>query len=233
MKKRARLVAVLFMTAGTAAASVSITRSLARTEGEVTTHQVSFSYDFPGHEQVAITGIGVVGGRGKVRNYLTTAAKLEFRDAVTGKDLGQKEITDTIVAMGNDGADLPRENDFPSAYRTGLVSGDLFATRVLDVIQRYFPSGFSAVQAGDVHQYTSMYRSLNVPKATVRAEVAVLVTQPHAEGGGRRFRVRHVVRDRPRLSKKWRYGDDREPETLATSQQFVDQVVSDLQKATQ
>lgn len=232
MKRRVRLFAVLFMVGGTAAASVSITRSVARMHDDTAMHQVTFSYDFPGRDSVVITGIGVVAGKGEVRNYLTRAAAVDFRDAVTGEKLEQKEIVDTVVTMGGGGADLPSENDFPSAYRTGLVANEVFATRVVEVIQRFFPSGFTAAEVDDVHHYTSAYRSLDVKKAPVRAEVAVLVTQPYAEGAARRFRVQYIVRDRPRLSTKWRYGDERAPETLAASQAFVDQIVSDLQKAT-
>jgi len=222
---------LLVFAVATSAGEVKITKTVLRDSGDGIARQVTFSYAFPERQEIAITGIGTVRATGTVRNYVTTASLLEFRDVVTGELLARREIDDASVAMGGSESDLPKEKDFPEAYRSGLIPGGAFASQVLDVIQRYFPAGFTATQSQNIHQYTSMYRSLQVANQQVKAEVAVLVAQPFQEGDRTRFRLRHIARDRPRLSRQWRYGEDRAEETKKATDEFVNRLVSDLQRA--
>jgi hypothetical protein len=193
-------------------------------------YEVTFKYDFPDNQEVAIPGIGVVKGSGQINKYLTTSKELEFRDPTKRVLLMKKLVgVNFTTTKSGDQSQPPNENEFPQSFRTGKIGSNPFATRVLAVIQQFFPGGFSSFESGQIAHYTSTYQILPIVSVTNRAEVAVHVTQPHNEAGTDRFRLRYIVRDRPRLSNTWRYGDDRSQEAVDAGTKFVNVVVGALE----
>jgi len=211
--------------------TVTLKRVVDRGTAAAPLHQISFSWDFPDRQEVEIAGLGVVGGRGMIESYFTPAKSLEFRDAVSRKVLLRRKINASGVAMGGGNEpDLPRESEFPQPYRTGKVTSPTFADQIIAVIQRYYPAGFVSNTSSGVIQYTTTYRSLNLNAMQFHAEVAILIEQPYHESSGNSFRVRFIIRDRPRLSSDWRYRDDRSSQAILAGQAFVDTVVQELQR---
>lgn len=79
---------------------------------------VAYEYDFPGRAAVRIAGLGTVPPKGSFR-HLSNRADIEFSDAGTGAVLVKKPLAPTaVVAAKPPLNELPREEQFPAAFRT-------------------------------------------------------------------------------------------------------------------
>ena len=191
-------------------------------------YEVTFSYDFPGISEVVIEGLGTVRGTGEVKRMLTPQQSLRFRTRDSGALLATKTIDINAIAMGVGTVEMPGEQDYPDVHRSGALRDQAAASFLLDVVQKYFPSGFRPTQRGEVIQYNTTYRGLSLKSSQNRAEVAVVISQPHDEQGVKRFHLRYLVRDKPRLSDTWRYGDDRSSESIREGEIFIGRLIDEL-----
>jgi len=190
---------------------------------------VTYSYEFKGRTSVYVNALGTVPAKGKF-SYMSFEPSLEFRESASGPIIVNLPLEETIIGMGSDSTDLPKESEFPQAFRsdrwTPLAT---FPEAAVKVIQKYFPSGYAARQNGPVNYYITTYRNLPVQNRQLRSQVAVIVSQPYdTSGNSFRYRVQFIARDRPRLSNDWRYGDDRDQETITTAETFINQLVTEL-----
>ncbi|HWW76085.1 MAG TPA: hypothetical protein VNZ44_11835 [Pyrinomonadaceae bacterium] len=197
-------------------------------EGKVV-YDVAYAYEFKGRGAVYVKGLGTVPAKGKF-SYLTSDQQLEFKESAEGLTLATVRLEETVRTMGGDSTDIPKESDFPQAFRSSTWSPPAtFAESAVKILQKYFPSGYSPRQAGQLNFYVTTYRSLQVPSLNLRSQIAVIVSQPYDAVTDRfTYRVQFVARDRPKLSDTWRYGDDRDQQTITAAQQFVDKLIQEL-----
>jgi len=224
--------ALLFTAAVTAAAeepkvSIESAFALPSTNG---LRLVSFSYAFPNRTAVLLTDFGVVAANGSMKNYLTRANVIEFRDPGSNELLLRKPIDTTGQIMGGRNSP-PDEGDFPTVARSAAIPAPPpFADRVASAAQRFFPDGFASWQSDGVYRYATTYRGIVTRKPGKRAEIAVLITQPHEPGGKPTFRVRWLLRERGRLSGDWTYTPDVSSETSDAAKAFLDALMGQLQR---
>jgi hypothetical protein len=191
--------------------------------------QVSYDYDFRGRRTVYIKNLGVMPASGQL-SYLTTDPILDFKESADGVSLATVSVEETNISMAADSTELPREADFSK----GLVDGptmplENIASAIVEVVQRHFPSGYRPNQVGDVLHYVTTYRTLPIRNSNLRSQIAVDVSQPYLTVGDRaRLRVQVAIRDRPRLSDTWRYGDNRNQSTIEAGNALVAQIVEQL-----
>jgi hypothetical protein len=218
--------------------SVKVTKVIERTTPENrVVYQISYDYEFKGRTTVYVKGIGVVPAKGQF-SYMTSEAQLEFRESMTGPVITTVQLEETIRTQGSDSTEFPEESKFPNFFRSGTwTQPATFPIATVKVIQKYFPSGYTARQTGQVNSFITTYRNLQVPNpnndvniTNLRSQIALVVSQPYdPSGNGFTYRIQFVARDRPRLSTTWRYGDERNGATITAAQVFVDAVIAELE----
>jgi hypothetical protein len=192
-------------------------------------YAIRYTYEFKGRNAVYVNGIGTVPAKGKF-SYLTSVQHLEFRESATGTAIVTVPLEETTITMGSDSTDLPKEGDFPQAFRSdNWTPSATFPEAALKVIQKYFPSGYAAHQNGQTNYYVTTYRNLQVTNRQLRSQIAVAISQPYDISGDKfAYHIQFIARDHPRLSNDWRYGDDRDQETLTAAEGFINQLISEL-----
>lgn len=200
------------------------------TPGRTPTYEVRYHYDFGDRSNVYISGLGVVPAQGEFR-YTGAKPELEFRTSLTGPVLAYLSLTPTAVRTGP--ADTPQIADFPVSVRSAEWSEAVpFPTVASDVLQKYFPLGYSAQQVASVNYYVTTFRDLPVPDPQLRSQIALALSQPYASSGKQfEYHVQFIARDRPRLSTTNRYGEDRSALTLTAAEQLLNQFIDDMKKA--
>lgn len=192
--------------------------------------RVTYQYDFPGRDTVFIDGVGTMPARGEL-TYLLSGQSVRFLDAFGGRVLHTAPLDDPIRLMGGGtgtGADLPRETDFPEAYRQGRWAGTRpFADVVITVLDKYFPRGYRAYRRADRQNFLTMFATLPPVSDRVSAAVAVLVSAPaEANPNDVVFTMQFYGRER-RSRTDWR--EDLGADTEAVVQKFVGEVLAAIQ----
>jgi hypothetical protein len=192
-------------------------------------YKVTYSYEFTGRPSIYISGIGVSEPKGLL-SYIVFEPVIEFRDSSEGPVLARLLLKETGRAMGEDSTDLPKESDFLENARSGIWKGPgVFSSVAIDVIQKYFPLGYAARNKNAMDYYITTYRGLEVSDAQVHSQIALIVSHPYDKTNKDfSFHVQFVARDKPRMSSTYRYGDDRNHETLEAAAAFVNQVIEEL-----
>lgn len=190
-------------------------------------YRVSYEYDFPLRDSVYIDGVGTVSAQGQL-NYLNSGESIRILDKFGGQTLHTVTIEDPIRLMGGDSADLPRESDFPEAYRQGRWSGTRpFADVTLAVLDRFFPNGYRAYRRTDRQHFLTMFATLPPVSERVRAQVAVLVSLPvDANPRDLAFTLQFSARER-RSHSEWRR--ELADNTQGAVHAFVTQVLTALE----
>lgn len=194
-----------------------------------TAYEVSYSYEFTRRSSVYITGIGLSEPKGSL-NYIIFEPVIEFRESPDGAILAKLLLKETGRAMGDDSTDLPKESEFSANVRSGTWKGPgIFSSAAINVIQKYFPLGYSPRNKNATEYYITTYRGLDVPDVQLRSQIALNVSHPYDKTNKEfSYHVQFVARDKPRMSSTYRYGDDRSQETLDAAATFVNQVMSEL-----
>jgi hypothetical protein len=192
-------------------------------------YDVTYSYQFSGRNRIYIKGIGDSPAKGTF-SYMAFSPQLEFRDSADGPVLAKLDLKETARAMGEDSTELPQEGDYPDTLRSATWSGpSAFSSVAINVIQKYFPLGYAVRNKNSVDYYVTTFRGLQIADASVRSQIALIVSQPYDKTTGQfSYHVQFVARDKPRLSSTYRYGDDRSQQTLHAAAGFVDQVMAEI-----
>jgi hypothetical protein len=191
-------------------------------------YRVTYQYEFPERDTVFIDGIGTMPAHGEL-TYLLSAKSVRFLDAFGGRLLHTEPLEDPVRLMGGDTADLPREADFPEAYRQGRWAGTrLFADVVISVLDQYFPRGYRAYRRSDRQNFLTMFATLPPVSDRVTAAVAVLVSAPaDANPNDVVFTLQFQGRER-RSHTEWR--NELGGDTEAAVQKFIREVLAALQR---
>ena len=192
-------------------------------------YRVTYEYDFPARHRVFIDGVGAMPARGRL-TYLSSGDTIRFLDTFGGQTLHTARIEDPVRFMGGNASDLPRESDFPEAYRQGRWVGKRsFAEAALSVLDRYFPSGYRAYRRADRQHFLTMFATLPPVSKRVTARVAVLLSSPaDANPNDVAFTMQFSAQER-RSHSEWR--SDLADDTEAAVQKFVSEVLVTLQSA--
>jgi hypothetical protein len=193
-------------------------------------YEVTYRYEFAGLESIFINGLGVVSAKKDSVSYLTSDNKLEFRESATGAVIITVPLRVTAATQSGGGPEVPQVSDFSTAVRTGTWGrhGN-FSDYALRVIEKYFPSGFTPLQRGPLSFYITTYRTLKVPGGMIRAEIAVMLSQPHDESRDKlSYHIQYVIRDKPRLSTEWSYGQGVTEKTKEQAAEFINDLVNEL-----
>jgi hypothetical protein len=156
-------------------------------------------------------------------------------DAPTGQIVATISLTPTVTSMGgSDSTDTPKLSDFPTVARKEYWKPSrTFPLVASDVIQKYFPAGYETQPIGVTNFYITPYRTLTQPDPQLRAEIALMLSQPYSvQGDQLEYHVQFIARDRPRLSATMRYGNDRSHLTVDAAVRFVGQFISELKAET-
>lgn len=198
-------------------------------QGQEPPYAVSFSYRFAGKGPVFIKGVGKVPAEGTL-TYVTPYKSIEVMAADKSTVLAILPLSETAISQGYEVDDYPAKNDVPSTYQIGTWSGaGSFPLAVLEVASKYFLFGAIAQQEGGINRYKTQYRTLDISDPQTRAQIALIVTQPYDEKGGRFvYHLTSVVRDRPRMSNTYRYGNEVDSGTQSAAQKFIDSFMADL-----
>lgn len=242
--RRARwLVGGLVMAAIACLEPGSLARA-AETEGEVkmgtavevpsdvdVLYKVTYEYSFSGRESVFIDGVGTLPARGRL-TYLNSGGSIRFLDKFNGQILRTVTIKDPVRFMGGNAADLPRESEFPEAYRQGRWTGKQpFAIVALAVLDRFFPNGYRAYRRGERQHFLTMFATLPPVSERIQAQVAVLVSSPvDADPHDLVFTVQFSARER-RSRSEWRR--ELNDSTQTAVQVFVGEVLAALERGAQ
>jgi hypothetical protein len=200
------------------------------TSGGKVIREVSVSYDFKDASNVRFVGLGLVPAKNSY-TYLTSSSEIKF----LSKDLNQVIYTAPLVItaepMGAEAVDLPKESDFPPQFRSKYYTPDtLFTEVMLNVVQKYFPSGFLPYQTGPINSCITTYRNLPVPDPNLRGQLALKISQPYDVRSHKlTYRIQFIERDRPRLSDTWRYGTRVSKTTSDASALFIETFLKELQ----
>ena len=189
---------------------VTVTQAepLATKDGTRTGFLVSYRYDFKNRQSVELEGIGEVPAKGEFSHILFDP-KLIFKPYQGGRPV-TVEIKATRMPEGGAGlVEMPREGDFGSAaleeVRTATAN---FFESVSRLFNREFIAGYRANQVSGTNQYLTTYRPVQGVLENLRAEIAVMVS--HATAAATPpvpFRLQYIVRQKPKRSEKWDYGD--------------------------
>lgn len=194
-------------------------------------YQLNFTYDIPDNNAFQIEGLGLVSGKGTIAGYISKSPELKLIHVTSRQEYMSKFTALALSSVAATTATtFPDESDFPPAYRSGQIKrGDAFVSHLIQVIQEHFSNSFSTIGDGAVLQYRTPYATLpSLPN--MKAEVAVLISQPHLEGGTDRFRVRYILRDKPRLSTTWHYGNELNAVTVTSGEALLHLLVDALEK---
>lgn len=190
-------------------------------------YRVAYQYDFPERKTVYIDGVGTVPASGKL-SYLTSGDAIQFRESFGGQTLRSVRIEDPVQLMGGETIDLPKESDFPEAYRQGHWAGERpFGAGAISVLDRFFPSGYRAYRRADRQEFLTMFATLPPVQGGVRAQVAVLVSSAaNGDPHNLTFTVQYTARER-RSHTEWRkeLGD----RTQLAVQAYVGEVLKALE----
>lgn len=216
---------------------VSVTTVVEKTTSENTVvYQITYSYEFKGKTSIYVKGLGTVPPKGEF-SYMTFEPLLEFRKSTAGPVITIVHLEETIRTQGSDSTEFPEESRFPLFFRSGAWSSPAtFPGAASSVIQRYFPSGYNAHQAGEVNYLVTTYRNLEISNPhndttiqNLRSQIAIVISQPYDPAGNRfNYHIQFVARDRPRMSTTWRYGDDRNSTTITAAQEFINKLITEM-----
>ncbi len=194
-------------------------------------YRVTYEYSFPNRDTVYVNGVGTVSAQGKLA-YLCSGDEIRFLDSFGGQTLRIIKIEDPIQLMGGDAPDLPKESDFPEAYRQGRWAGDRsFAMVALAVLDHFFPNGYRAYRRAEEQQFLTTFASLPELSKRIRTQVAVLVSSSAgADPKNVVFTVRFSARER-RSHDEWR--SQLSEKTQAAVQTFVGSIIKALERGEQ
>jgi hypothetical protein len=146
-----------------------------------TLYRVSYSYDFPGHSQIYIRGVGRVSAKGYL-NYISSEDKIEFLDAAKGNFLYVAKLEHPVTLMGAPAPNIPDEREFPRESRSGHWSGQgAFAERAFAVLNKTFPSGYRTYEKDKLISYVSTYKEVPQSDDGTHTEVSVLIQYPTSD----------------------------------------------------
>ncbi len=217
--------------------SVNVSSVIEKTTPEnKVVYQISYSYEFKGRSSIYVKGLGTVPAKGQF-SYMASEPRLEFKKSATGQVIAVVQLEETFRSQGSDSTEFPEESRFPTFFRSNTWTPPAtFPLAAVNVIQKYFPSGYNARQTGQVNYLVTTYRNLQVPNPNndsiiqnLRSQIAIIVSQPYDPAGNKfTYHIQFVARDRPRLSTTWRYGDDRNAATISAAQAFIDRLIAEL-----
>lgn len=217
--------------------SVNVSKVLERTTGENTVvYQISYSYDFKERKSIYVRGLGTVLPKGQF-SYMVPEPLLEFRESLNGPVITTVQLEETFRTQGNESTEFPDEKQFPAFFRSDVWSPPTtFPLAAMKVINKYFPSGHNSKQNGQLNNYITTFRNLQVPNPNndvnirnLRSQIAIILSQPYdAAKDSFTYHVQFVARDRPRMSTTWRYGDDRHDATKTSARDFIDTFIAEL-----
>jgi len=191
-------------------------------------YRVSYEYEFPQRRTVFIDGIGVVSARGQL-TYLSSDPVIRFLDGFGGRVLHTARIEDPVRVMGGNSSDLPRESEFPEAYRQGRWLGHQpFADATISILDRYFPAGYRAYRRADRQQFLTMFSTLPPVSDRVTARVAVLVSSPADASAHDVVFTLQVSAWERRSHSEWR--SELTAESEAAVQKFVTELLAAFQR---
>jgi hypothetical protein len=190
-------------------------------------YRVSYSYDFPGHRQVYIRGVGTVSSKGTL-GYIHSGDTVEFFDGPDGNLLHVEKIEHAVTLMGRP-ALVPDETQFPRESRRGRWRGQgPFAERAFSVLDQYFRSGYRTFQKENSLVYLTTYAELPEAADGSRTEVSVLISYPvRSDSRDLAFTVAFTAQER-RSHTDWR--DATTDSSRNSAESFVDGLLSALQR---
>lgn len=214
----------------TGAPTVKVKRFvLAVVDGERKVWRVSFTYSFPGREDVFLEGVGRIAPNGQL-TYLTENKQLRFTDA-DGKFLKSMALNRTGTPEGA-GVELPSAADFGDTYLSYNRARAFLPNECGSNLNTFFTSGYMMDLKDKITYYTTSYQVIkDGVSRNKRAQVALRVSSPYA-GPGRQisYRMQMLVRERGRGEEDtaWLTGSQISPETQSAAVKFRDKVVAVL-----
>jgi hypothetical protein len=207
---------------------VSVTSVMDVTSGRGTLHQITYSYLFPGIKSVYIKGIGITTSAGSF-SYMTSDPTLQFFDSPHGHLLAEVTLQVTGVPMGSSDAELPDMPPANSSFRSGSWKPEAtFPVAITAVIQKYFLS-YGTRDAGAEHYYLTTFRTLRLSDPQISGQIALIVSQPYDVNGDQlSYRIQFVLRDRPRMSAKYRTGSDVSEVTQSAAMDFLNSFMAEV-----
>lgn len=205
---------------------VQVRSVMNRSSGATVVRDISYTYSFDGHSSVFISGLGLAPASGTF-TYLTSQPCLEFRASERGEVLASVRLKPTAVAMGSDSVDVPEQSSLNGPFReltwTPVTTFPEFAR---DLFDKYFPLGYETRDANNTHYSVSTFHTLQTSNMQIVSQIAIALSQPYGlNGKSVLYHMQFVIRDRPRLSSTFRYGNDVASETSTAAQAFLSEVV--------
>jgi hypothetical protein len=207
---------------------VNVTSVMDVTSGGATLHQIAYTYSFAGTKSVYIKGIGATTSAGSF-SYMTSDPTLQFLDAPGGHLLAEVKLQATGVPMGTSDTELPDMPSANSSFRSGSWKpATTFPSAVTAIIQKYFLS-YSTREVGSEHYYLTTFRTLRLSDPQISGQIALIVSQPYDVSRDQlSYHIQFVLRDRPRMSAKYRTGSDISEVTQTAAMDFLNSFISDV-----
>lgn len=192
-------------------------------------HEIDYKYSFENRGLVFISDMGVAPPSGTF-TYLTSAPCIEFRSAEHGQLLAWVRLKATGVAMGSDSVEIPDQARLSGTSRELVWTPQkTFPLLVRSLSDKYFTFGFELREVGNIHYYISSFRTLDTTNRQLVSQIAIALSQPYGTNGNSLvYHIQFVLRDRPRLSSTFRYGDEVAPETSNAAQKFLSTLTGEL-----
>jgi hypothetical protein len=161
-------------------------------------------------------------------HHIHSGEKLEFLDAPDGRILYTATMEHAVTLMGGRAPTIPDEGEFPKEARHGRWRGNgEFADTALNVLEKYFRSGYRAYEKEESLFYLTTYADVPGVEDGTFTEVAVLITHSiRTEAHDAGFTVAFLARER-RSHTDWR--DTVSDLSKKRSEAFVDDLLSALQ----
>lgn len=190
-------------------------------------YRVSYSYDFPGHSQIYIRGVGSVPPKGDL-HYISSEDTIEFLDAAKGNLLYVAKLEHPVTLMGASAPSIPDETEFPRESRSGHWTGQgPFAERAFAVLNKTFPSGYRTYEKDKLISYVSTYKEVPQSDDGTHTEVSVLIQYPNSDAAPNvKFTVAFTALER-RSHTDWRSLVSDSSKTNAET--FADGILSALE----
>jgi hypothetical protein len=193
--------------------------------GVVTQYQITYKYEFKERSSVYIKGLGQAAPKGDFK-YVFSKLELEFRSSSGGELLALVPLKVTVVAAAPP-VEVPQESDFSQDFFSGIwASHKTFPEQVTQVLQSH--SSIRVFAVDNVSEYITRYMPLTGLTSGTFAEVAVLVSHPFDQAGGRfSYRVRYLGREKRTLT-PWR---ELSPALRQQAEDFVRRLISEINAA--
>ena len=167
-------------------------------DGDLLYH-LNYTYEFKGRDTVSIKGIGTLPAKGK-QQHLFTQDTLEFMDS-DGQLLAVVELKPNKKQPEGGALEMPKDSDFDQFLSDSTRAQTTFLSRTMQTLNKWFPSGYTIKQEGQVTSFVTGYRDVDGLPSNLRGELAVRVSFPYDPNSDQfYFRIYMLPRQYPKKS---------------------------------